>query len=166
MKRLLSVIYLLVGLCTLLTAQRPVELHYTHTDGLFTNEVINLMLDSEGRLWLSYSMFDRFSRFDGLKWEHWDLMEEGVSGNYRLFAGDKEGLWFRGDGADRYFLLGYSDEKGWRKYKTEGLIHVFNNELQQIQLINPQSGDLYWFDPKKPKFKRPADYNFRTPIPT
>lgn len=142
MKRLLSVIYLLVGLCSLLLAQRPVEIHYTHADGLFTNEVIYVKADLEGRIWVNYAFFDRFSRFDGVKWEHWDLMEEGISGNFQLLAGDKNGFWLKG----KTEVLRHCNEGEWHKKDIARYYPFFHPVYDQIVFLEEETGQVYSFD--------------------
>ncbi len=160
MVRLLSVLFLLVGLCTLLTAQRPVEVNFTHADGLFTNQVIHLGLDTEGRLWMSYPFSDRFSRFDGLNWEHWDLMEEGIGGNFQILAGDHNGFWFEG----KDHVLRFSNEEEWHKLDVSGYETFYHPHYEQVVFLDKTSGDVYLFDAEEPDFFYPSNlsFNFET----
>ncbi|TVR75923.1 MAG: hypothetical protein EA409_13985, partial [Saprospirales bacterium] len=152
MKSKLISIFLLTIFCLKLYAQRPVEVFYTQNDGLFTNQVIHLLLDHKGRLWVSYSLFDRFSRFDGLQWEHWDLMEEGISGNYLLDFSDEHGVWFKGSGAESDYLLLYSDEKGWKKFILHGNVTIHLPESKQLVLINPITGRMHELKPDSAEY--------------
>ncbi|TVR85552.1 MAG: hypothetical protein EA411_12680 [Saprospirales bacterium] len=163
MKPTLICIFLLISLCITLDAQRPVEISYTQNDGLNTNQVIFLQLDVEGRLWVAYSLFDRFSRFDGLQWEHWDLMEEGISGNYLLYFSDEHGVWFQGSGAESDYLLLYSDENGWQKFNKQGLLSLYIPESAQLKLIDPNTGQLYNFFPDSSEKIVPDYFSLQIP---
>lgn len=158
MKKLLF-IFILLSVSLLLTAQRAVEVIHTQNDGLFTNQVISLGLDVEGRLWVSYSLFDRFSRFDGLHWDHWVLLDEGIRGNFHLLAGDENGFWFRGK--DQVLL--HTNKGEWKKLPTDQFNAFFHPDLNEVVFLEKFSGQVFLFDPQSPDYFTLSEFSFQFP---
>ncbi len=83
---------------------------YRYVDGLASNQVLALLQDKEGAIWVGTS--GGVSRFDGVSWKTYTI-KNGLADN-RVYAilQDKEGaIWFGTSGGVSRF-----DGKGWKRY--------------------------------------------------
>ncbi len=101
---------------------------YTVQDGLASQAVAALALDSEGRLWLGYEDAEGWTVRQGDGWQHWETRRQAVEANYaallgaqhmhpRLWASRPDSTWIwlpRGDGT----IQAYDGER-WRVYGAD-----------------------------------------------
>lgn len=125
LNRNLHILFILILLPLVLSAQHIEMKQYTTSDGLPSNEVFHVMQDSSGYIW--FCTDNGVSRFDGYEFENFDS-SDGLAGSAILFSYEdyKGRIWFISVGSE----LSY--------YQNDSIYEFqWNEKLQQRFVSNP-----------------------------
>ncbi len=90
-----SLIVCLMLLCNHGNSQPNLIEKFTLDDGLSSTELIDVMCDEEGYLWLSFNR-GNMQRFDGRTFEHVPTAADDLSDRFAIMAEDENGIWYSG----------------------------------------------------------------------
>ncbi|MCB9284407.1 MAG: histidine kinase [Lewinellaceae bacterium] len=142
-------------------AQHPFFHKYTTDDGLIKSECTNIFFAKNGEAWVRYSSGDCYSRFDGVSWTHYSLMDLGLPTGLVLLAENDAGLWFFVTSNGSSWWVCYTPSGQWKVYPLRGMPSVAGeNGNPVIGVVDPEFYE-YRFDPGEDKFIRGTRPLFR-----
>lgn len=144
----------LVGVALACVAQRPFQYKYGLADGLPLVEAEFIRFSKKGEVWVSYSVGEYLSRFDGLNWAHYRMDSLGLPSKLKPLNEDMNGLWFSSPTNQATTMVLFTPDEKWKTYKVEGFLNpFFDTKAGCLKLLGDQA-HTFAYDPDKDAFVR------------
>ena len=142
-----------------LHAQPNLVENFTLDDGLSSTELISVMCDEEGYLWVGFNRLP-MQRYDGHTFEHVPTIADSLEDHFLDMVEDQHGLWYIG----RYYIYKKENET-LTAYK---LSSSFTLDLHGNLALFDQQNYTYQFNPQNSKWEKtcfePNQINANKPL--
>ncbi|MCC6723645.1 MAG: histidine kinase [Saprospiraceae bacterium] len=143
----------LMGITAVCLAQQPFSRKYTVADGLLYPEAF-VHFDGEGNAWVNYSGADKLSRFDGVNWEHFDLVALGLPPALLYSTHNEHGTWFQARSENGLSLACYTLGGKWKKYAAQTDVLTYVIDPKGYPHFMDRHAFTYSYDPASDSFRR------------